>query len=296
MRYIVSVAETGSIAGAARQCRIAQSSILAALDLADNEMGARLFDRRPSRGVSPTPAGERFLSSARRLLNAEAEFERTMDRHNHVTPPILRIGCFEPFGALFMPELLQRFTEGANIAVELYEGEQPQLLSWLEASIVDAIVTYDIGAGLPDDAVPLARVPAHVLMHVNDPMANQGAVHLADLVNSPFVLLDLPQTSAYLLTLFDIAGKRPRIAFKTRSYDAVRAAVACGFGFSILNMRPVGRGSPDSVMLVRRPLVDNLPVPTIMIADRYGTAKPAFLRRLSLLAKSFFEEIGPNAF
>jgi len=296
LRYIVSVAETGSIAGAARQCRIAQSSILAALELADIEMGARLFDRRPSRGVSPTPAGGRFLSSARRLLTAEAEFERTMDRHNHVMPPILRIGCFEPFGALFMPELLQRFTEGADIVIELYEGEQPQLLSWLEASFVDAIVTYDIGAGLPEDAVRLARVPAHVLMHVDDPLAREDALHLSDLVDRPFVLLDLPQTSAYLLTLLDIAGKRPRIAFKTRSYDAVRAAVACGFGFSILNMRPVGQGSPDSLMLVRKPLLDELPIPTVMIADRYGTAKPAFLRRFSLLAKSFFEELGPSAF
>lgn len=296
LRYIVTIAETGSIAAAARHCRIAQSSILAALELADVEMGARLFDRRPSRGVSPTPAGERFLSSARRLLTAEAEFERTMDRHNQVMPPVLRIGCFEPFGALFMPELLRRFTEGADIEVELYEGEQPQLLAWLESSIVDAIVTYNIGAGLPEDAVVLARVPAHALIHVDDLLAREPAVYLADLVERPFVLLDLPQTSAYLLTLFDIAGKRPRVSFKTRSYDAVRAAVACGFGFSILNMRPVGQGSPDSSMLVRKPLLDDLPAPNLMIVDRYGTAKPAFLRRFSLLALSFFDELGQETF
>lgn len=296
LRYITVVAATGSIAAASRECRIAQSSILAALDQAETEMGARLFDRRPSRGVAATPAGERFLASAWRLLAAEAEFERTMDRHNHVMPPVLRIGCFEPFGALFMPELLRRFTAGAEIEVQLYEGEQTQLLGWLEASTVDAIVTYDIGAGLPDDATVIARVPAHALMHVDDPLSKQPAVHLNELAQRPFVLLDLPQTSAYLLTLFDIVGQRPKIAFRTRSYDSVRAAVACGFGFAILNMRPVGRGSPDSDELVRKPLVDDLPAPHLMIADRYGHAKPAFLSRFADLTQQFFNEIGPQHF
>ncbi|MER9664849.1 LysR family transcriptional regulator, partial [Mesorhizobium sp. M0159] len=78
LRYISVVADNGSVAAAARTCRIAHSSILAALSQAEIEMGVRLFDRRPSRGVGLTPAGERFVASARRLLAAEAEFERTM--------------------------------------------------------------------------------------------------------------------------------------------------------------------------------------------------------------------------
>lgn len=296
LRYISIVAERGSIAAAARECRIAQSSILAALDQAEIEMGARLFNRRPSRGVAATPAGQRFLASARRLLAAEAEFERTMDRHNRVMPPILRIGCFEPFGALFMPELLRRFTAGSDIEVQLFEGEQTQLLGWLETSAVDAIVTYDIGVGLPEDAAVIAQVPPHALMHADDPLSGQEAVNLVELAQRPFVLLDLPQTSAYLLTLFDIIGQRPKFAFRTRSYDSVRAAVACGFGFSILNMKPFGRGTRDSDELVRRPLTNDLPAPQLMIADRYATAKPAFLRRFTDLTHAFFNELGPDHF
>lgn len=296
IRYLSAVADTGSIAAAARVCRIAQSSILAALSQAETEMGARLFDRRPSRGVVATPAGERFLAAARRLLAAETEFARSMGRFSHGMPPVLRIGCFEPFGALFMPELLQRFAAAEEIEIQLHEGEQPQLLAWLESSRVDAIVTYDIGPGLPSDAVALARIPAHALLPAEDPLARQPAVSLVELVRRPLVLLDLPQTSGYLITLFDIAGARPRISFRTRSYDTVRAAVACGFGISILNMRPIGRGSPDSDAIVRRPLIEDLAAPRLMIADRYGSAKPAFLRRFTELAGRFFREIGPENF
>jgi DNA-binding transcriptional LysR family regulator len=208
-------------------------------------------------------------------------------------PPVLRVGCFEPFGALFMPELLRQFTIGMDIEVQLFESEQPELIAWLEASKIDAIVTYDIGPGLPDDAVAIASVPAHALLNRADPLAQKTAVSIAELVQRPFVLLDLPQSSAWLLALFDLAGHRPRVAFRTKSYDSVRAAVACGFGFSILNMRPLGRGSPDSPDVVRLPLLEDLPVPQLVIADRYGAAKPAFLRRFVSLAKDFFDSIGP---
>jgi DNA-binding transcriptional LysR family regulator len=153
-----------------------------------------------------------------------------------------------------------------------------------------------IGTGLPDDAAVLARVPAHALMHVSHPLTSKPAVSLAELVQPPFVLLDLPQPSAYLLTLFDITGQRPKVAFRRRSCDSVRAAVACGFGCSILNMRPIGRGSPYSDELVRRPLTDDLPAPQLTIADRYEDAKPVFLRRFAKIAREFFESVGPKSF
>jgi DNA-binding transcriptional LysR family regulator len=296
LRYLVLVAETGSITAAARSCRIAQSSILAAVAQAEAEMGSTLFDRRPSRGVTPTPAGERFVAAARRLLAAEAEFERTMDKFNLGMPPVLKIGCFEPFGALFMPELLHRFTAANTSEIQLFEGEQPQLLTWVESNTVDVIVAYDIGPGLPPDAVTLAHVPAHALLNVDDPLAQKERLSLEELVTRPLVLLDLPQTSGYLVTLFDLAGQRPKISFRTRGYDTVRAAVACGFGMSILNMRPIGLGSPDSDRLVRRPLIEVLPAPRLMIADRYGNAKPAFLRRFIELAQAFFAEMGPERY
>ncbi|RWQ87258.1 MAG: LysR family transcriptional regulator [Mesorhizobium sp.] len=294
LRYVATIAESGSIAAAARKCRISQSSILSALDLAEIEMGARLFDRRPSRGVKATPAGDRFLTSARHLLAAAAEFERAMDRHSDDAPAVLRIGCFEPFGALFMPELLRRFIGQGEVEVQLFEGEQPQLLKWLETNAVDAVITYDIGIGLPEDAAVLAQIPAHALLHIDSALAKQPAVSLTQLAQLPLVLLDLPQTSAYLLTLFDIAGQRPKVAFRTRSYESVRSAVTCGFGFSILNMMPLGRGSPDSDQLARRPLIEDLPAPKLVVADRYGSAKPPFLQRFTNVAQMFFKKIGPE--
>lgn len=296
LRYVVAVADSGSIAAACRACRISQSSVLAAMAQAELEMGARLFDKRAARGVNPTPAGDRFIASARRFLSAESDFSRTIQGLANGMPSVLRIGCFEPFGALFMPDLLRRFTSGSDTEVQLMEGEQPQLLAWLDSGVVDAIVTYDVGAALPAGWVELAQVPPHALLSVDDPLAAEPAVSLKALAARPLVLLDLPQTSSYLTSLFEAAGVRPRVAFRTRSYDTVRAAVASGFGMSILNMRPFGRGSLDSPALIRRPLSDRVGALKLVIADQYGPEKPLFLTQFISTAKRYFEEIGPDGY
>jgi DNA-binding transcriptional LysR family regulator len=296
LRYLVAVADQGSIAAAARVCHISQSSILAAMAQAEGAMSARLFDKRPARGVIPTPAGDRFIASARRFLAAESDFSRTIQGQANGMPAVLRIGCFAPFGALFMPDLLRRFMAGSETEVHLMEGEQTQLLAWLESGTVDAVVTYDVGTPLPADRTELAQVPPHALLSADDPLAAKPAVSLAELAERPLVLLDLPQTSSYLTSLFDAAGVRPRVAFRTRNYDTVRAAVANGFGMSILNMRPFGHGSPDSPSLIRRPLRDPVGALRLIVADKYGQEKPAFLRRFIGTVQTYFDHIGPQGY
>eukprot|EP01034_Spumella_vulgaris_P007982 gene7982-10167_t len=51
VRYVAEVARLGSIQAAARELSISQSSILAAIDLAEADIGARMFMRRPSQGM-----------------------------------------------------------------------------------------------------------------------------------------------------------------------------------------------------------------------------------------------------
>src|SRR5262249_8901884 len=148
----------------------------------------------------------------------------------------------------------------------------------------------------PSDATPIARIPAHALLSANEPLASQEAVRLSDLAKRLLVLLDHPYTSQWLLALFDIAAERPRIAFRSRSYEGVRAAVACGFGVAVLNMRPIGPGCIDPPALVRRPLLDDLAAPTLVVADVYGQNKPRYIRTFAETARQFFRQVGPEGF
>jgi DNA-binding transcriptional LysR family regulator len=295
IRYVWEVASTGSIQGASKKLNISQTSITAAIDVAEYAVGARIFDRRPARGISVTPAGERFLAAARTILTAEDEFSRAVNLLAVGNPPSIKIGCFESFGSLWLPEVLRRYIEefGPTEFV-LMEGDQPRLRDWLATGAVDLIVSYDIGEGFGPSVVPICRTPAHAALPANHPLASKETVRISDLAASPFVLLDLPETSTYILTLFDVFSTRPSIVVRSRSYQSVKAAVAAGLGVSIFNTRPMVAGIRDDPGIVRRPILDELPAPMLITADVYGNAKPQFVVRLIECIKRFFEEAGPQ--
>lgn len=292
------VARQGSIQAASAVLYISQSSILAAITIAEDALGAKIFDRRPARGVQITPAGERFVTAARTLLAAQYEFEREVGGLANGTPQVIRIACFEPFGSLFIAEVLRKVVDTlGSVEIVLFEGDQSQLYEWLHNGTVDLIVTYDIGQGFDAEGVTrICKVPAHAVLSVLDPLAQQDSVTIEDLSTRQMVLLDLPQTSTYLMTVFDVLATRPHVSLRTRSYETVRSAVSAGFGFSILNMRPGKHSTADSSGIVRKPLADVFLAPTLIVVDIYGNNKPAFVRSIINTINVFFHELGQDAF
>ena len=296
VRYVCTVADCGSIQAASRVMRISPSSIMAAIENAETSLGARIFDRRRATGIQLTPSGERFIAASRHLLSAETDFQRRIGLLQ-VDQQAIRIGCFEPFGPLFMTEGLLRYVrEVGPSSVALLEGDQTQLADWLNRGLVDLVITYDIGPRFNAHVTPICRVPAHVLVSVDHPLAGATALAIAELEPYPLVLLDLPLTVGYLLSLFDVHGVKPTIGFRSRSYETVRSAVAAGFGFSILNMRPISPNNADSARVVRIPLSDPLPAPVLQIVDVYGAEKPRSIRRLSEVFQSLFRDGDPERF
>lgn len=289
MRYVCEAARLGSISAASEFLGIAQSSILAAIDLAESLLKMRLFERKQARGVRLTPVGDRFVKAALLVLSAQSDFVRSMGELGSTAPRSLRIGCFEPFGALFMADFLAGLrSRRAEDEVVLMEGDQRQLRQWIAEGAVDAAVAYDIGPKMGDGCSRICMVPPHVLLNASDPLASRKVVSMEDLAKRPLVLLDLPETSTYLLTLFEAFAVRPHVSFRTRSYETLRAAVSAGFGVAVLNMRPVGLATLDGQNLVRRPIKEALPAPVLVVADIYGSGKPPYLVHLIESLKEYF--------
>ncbi|MFO0407881.1 MAG: LysR family transcriptional regulator [Labrys sp. (in: a-proteobacteria)] len=297
VEYLREVARSDSIAAACKTLSISQSSVLAAIDAAEFATGTRLFTRRKGHGVALTPAGRTFLISAHRFLAAGEELSRTIERFSEAETTPLRIGCFLPFGALLIPQVIRRFIDKHGpTPVTLLEGDQSELRAWLAAGEVDLVVTYDIGEEFGGGVTPIARFPTHAVVHAESDLARQDMVSLAQLAEHPLVLLDLPETRTYLLALFDLVARRPRIGLRTRSYDTVRAAVSQGLGVSVLNSRPASGASPDGPNILRLPLTEQLKQPTLMVVDPYDDRKPvnvtAFIRALH----HYIAEVGPENF
>ena len=287
LHYICAVADIGSIMGASDMMRIAQSSINAAIETVEHDLGARVFDRRRGRGARLTPEGERFVQAARRLLAAETRYQQEVhalaEQHSE-----LRIGCFEPFAPLFVLEVLRRLRQKTpGLQVSLVEGDQPRLKRLLDRGDLDLVLAYDLGPDFETGVTEIVRSPPHALVAADGPFAGRESVSIADLAEHPFVLLSQPLTVTYLITLLGASGLPPTISFRARSYDSVLRAVAGGFGNSVLNLRPP-RPLDVEAGCLRLPLTDDLPAPMMIAVDNYGEQKPRVVRAFMQELQAYF--------
>ncbi|WP_419552049.1 LysR family transcriptional regulator [Candidatus Poriferisodalis sp.] len=89
---IVAVSDTGSVTAAAGRLHVSQSAVSHRLAEAERRLGGRLFERRPSRGMQPTPAALALCQAAHRAMPDLGRAERDFMRSVGGTTATVRIG------------------------------------------------------------------------------------------------------------------------------------------------------------------------------------------------------------
>lgn len=253
LEYLVAVGEAGSIAAAARRVNVSSPSISAAIAGIEADYGFQIFVRRHAHGLSPTPGGARFLAGAAEVLaRAQALDGLAADISGRVAGP-LQVGCLVSVAQFLLPGLRRRFVaRWPDVAFRQSEGDQQDLIAGLRAARLDLALTYDLA--IPADLAfePLLRLPPYAVFDPAHPLAGRRAVTPADLAPHPMVLLDLPLSADYFLSLFQ--GVEPLITERTRDFSLARSMVANGFGYTLANIRPASDQAPDGGRLVYVPL------------------------------------------
>ena len=125
---------------------------------------------------------------------------------------------------------------------------------------------------------------AHPAIEVQFPLAAASSLRLSELACEPLVLINLPHSREYFLSLFRSAGVTPRIVCESTSLETVRGLVANGLGVSLLTTRPVNDRSQDGKRLACRRLRGRLAVQSVVLAYPDSGAAPAALAQPFALA------------
>jgi DNA-binding transcriptional LysR family regulator len=96
-----------------------------------------------------------------------------------------------------------------------------------------------------------------VIVSELNPLANHRSTTLEALAQLPMVLLDLPLSREYFMSLFREAGVSPLIAARSASPDVVRSLVANDVGYSLVNVRPRNSHALDGKKIVNLHLNGN---------------------------------------
>lgn len=255
LEYFVSVGEQGSIAQASAMVNVSSPSISAAITQLEAEFGLPLFVRKHAHGLSLTQAGHQFMAQARKVLTEADNLNRLAGAISGNVQGPLTVGCLLTFVQVLLPAIRRRFQNAyPDVQVAQMECDQESLIEKLRRAEIDVALSYDLEIPSDLEFIPVRSLPLYAVVSAYHPLANHKSVSVETLVDHPMVLLDLPISSTYFLSIFEEATVRPNIVERTRDMAVMRSLVANGFGFSVANIRPHSDLSPDGRELCFIPL------------------------------------------
>jgi DNA-binding transcriptional LysR family regulator len=259
LETFVLVAETGSMAEAARRQDLTPAAVAQQLRALEREVGAPLV-ARSGRTVLPTAAGYRLLDHATPVLRGVGNLYAVVQ--DDVVAGELRLGAINSALYTSLPRILGRLARAhPDVTVFIQSGVTHELYEALQADTIDAAVCLH-----PDFALSKALVwhqvrEAPLVVLAPPAMAHQDPLEL--LRTQPLLRYDRTLGGGRKADRFlRHHGVVPRERFELSSLQAIAMMVSEGLGVSLV---------PD----IDSPLIGGLNVTRLPVQDleepwRYG--------------------------
>lgn len=272
LQYFIAVADTGSISGAAQQLSVSQSTVTEAVKELEGDLGVALIERA-GRGMVLTRKGQLFLRHAKRVLETVADARRSLGEEATIAGS-LSVGVTALVAGYVLSDLLARFRR-ANPAVTVSAIEDSS--DYLEHLLINGELDVAVMI-MPDRPVDqalqmatLGETPYRVWLPQGHRLVGPHPVPLAEIADEPHVMLSVDEIEQTTQAFWREHGFRPRIAFRTRSVEAVRSLVGTGAGIAILPDLVYRPWSLEGDRIEARPTAEPLPAVRTGIVWRRGS-------------------------
>lgn len=219
----VKVAETGSFTLAAGMLNMTQSTVSQQIARLEEAAGRALLDRA-ARPVRLTPAGERLIGYARRIIALQAEAGALMADPSGTAP--VRIGMPDDLAGPAVIAVLAGFAaRNPKIRLDVTAGLSRDLTRRYRDGALDIVIVKET-APEPDS---IASFP--------EPLAWYETAERRGGWPDPLPLVTFPPGGLYRGTMFEQLDQAQRpwyVAFSSSSLNSVLSAVEAGLGVSLV--------------------------------------------------------------
>lgn len=281
LRTLVTIADLGSFAQAARVLHLAPPTV--SLHVADLEasIGAELLVRKRGE-VRASGVGEALIERARRLLADADEAMELVRRQVQGLGGRVRLGASTGAIAHLLPqalEVLGRNHPGIDVQVAVLTSQET--MGRLASGALDIGLVALPQAPLQGVSVlPWRRDP--VMAFVPAQWASPQRVTPKWLAGRPLILNDAGTSLSRLASeWFALAGEHPQARIQLNFNDAIKSLVAAGYGATLLPHEAASAASLDARirMLPLRPLLWR----PLGIAHRHGAVERSTQHVLDVL-------------
>lgn len=252
LRTLVTIADCGSFAEAARLLHLAPPTV--SLHIADLEsrVGATLLLRQRG-GVAPSAVGETLIAHARRLLSDAEQAVEDVRRQAQGLEGRVRLGASTNVIAHHLPKALTRLSEqhpGIDVQISVLTSQET-LTRLAEGAL-------DVGlVALPQSQIKNVSVeawrkdPVMAFMPADWDCPRQVTPEW--MAARPLILNDSnTRLSRIASDWFAAGGQHPAPRIKLNYTDAIKRLVAAGYGATLLPQESAIE--PEDVRIVVRPL------------------------------------------
>ena len=140
IRYICAVAEYKHFSKAAEACFVTQSTLSAAIQDLESQLGVVIFERS-KKSVLITPSGEKLLHQARKILGEIEDFVSLAKMNQDDLSGDIRLGVIPTIGPFMLPGLLKELREKyPKLGLYLKEDLSAKLYRHLQQGELDLII------------------------------------------------------------------------------------------------------------------------------------------------------------
>jgi DNA-binding transcriptional LysR family regulator len=179
--------DTGSFTHAASQLGVTQSSFTAMIQVLEDTLGVRLFERS-TRAIALTSAGENFLSRVRRPLADIEDAYRSVQDNAATQRDTVILGALPSTGALIAPalELLHKTLPALRARVSVAYNDDLQLM--LRTNQIECAVSTLQTPAQDLEFQPLIEDCTCVVVRADHPLAARKHLTWDDLVDQEMIL------------------------------------------------------------------------------------------------------------
>ena len=287
LKYVVAVARERHFGRAAEACFVSQPTLSVAIKKLEDELGVPIFERR-SNEVTLTPAGERIVAQAQRVLDEAALIKELAKVGKDPLVGPLRVGIIYTIGPYLLPSLIRQLLRDApRMPLLLNENFTIKLLELLKNGEIDVAI---LALPLPESGVliqPVYDEPFVVAVPRQHPWASRKAIAADELKKETMLLLgtghcfrDQVLEVCPELSRFSTGAEGIQKTFEGSSLETIRHMVASGLGITVLPTTSVPEKPPRDALIEYVPFKPPVPERRVVLAWRKSFTRPAAVEAL----------------
>lgn len=235
LKYICAVAEHRHFSKAADACFVTQSTLSAAIQDLEAQLGVVIFERS-KKSVLVTPLGESLLNQARVILGDVEDFVSIARSHEEVLTGELRLGVIPTIGPFLLPSLLSELRkEYSKLKLYLKEELSGVLLQQLQQGKLDLIILA-FPYSLPEmESVPLFNDEFLLCLPPGHQLEKSKLVSQKNLQGESLLLLEEGHCLRdHALEACKLGKDDAQIVYQGNSLHTLVQMVANGLGVTLL--------------------------------------------------------------